>query len=295
MRYKEVAKMKSSNYRLFGGRSFGWRLFGWFASITLVGAGFVGLAGCSSMQGVDLLTWANDAKRQGMQNYNDGKYSEAAGCFRNAIRQQPQDPEAEFWLALCYEQMQSYHEAIDAYKTCLQLMPPPGTAHYSVAMHDNAFDRLAHIVAANDPTGGEIDLIQQTASSSNSSEEFRLLGRVFRYRGDADSGLENYHRAVQIDPDNFAAQREYGLYLELLTQNQDAGVVLRDAYRLNQDDDQVNNALRRIGMEPGPGLLANEQPAAHPLMPALPNSDPGLPQPAANTYTPSPDQPAARD
>lgn len=270
--------MKLSNYR--------------FLSISFLA--FV-LAGCSSIQGVDLLTWANDAKRQGMQQYNDGRYAEAAGCFRNAIRQVPTDPESEFWLAMCYEQTQSYHEAIDAYKTALQLMPAAGTAHYSVSMHDNAFDRLAHIVAANDPTGSELDLMAQTAAAGNSSEDFRLLARVYRYRGDADSGLENYHRAVQIDPDNFAAQREYGLYLEQLTQNQEAGQVLRDAYRINQNDNQVNDALRRIGMEPGPGLLANEQPVAHPVMPALPNSDPGLPTPAANTYVPSPDQPAPRD
>ena len=253
------------------------------------------LAGCSSMQGVDVLTWSNDAKRQGMQQYNDGRFPEAAGCFRNAIRQNPADPESEFWLAMCYEQIQSYHEAIDAYKTSLQLMPRPDSAHYSVAMHDNAFDRLAHIVAANDPTGSETDLIEQTALQSNSSEQYRLLGRIYRYRGDADTSLTDYRRAVRIDADSFVAQREFGLYLEQLSQNQEAGQVLRDAYRINQNDDQVNSALLRIGMEPGPGLLANEQPAAHPVMPALPNSDPGLPTPAANTYVPSPDQPAPRD
>lgn len=271
------------------------RFFGRMMSFALVAAGLAGLAGCGSVQGVDVLTWANDAKRQGMQQYNDGRYAEAAGCFRNAIRQQPADPESHFWLAMSDEQTQSYHEAIDAYKTALQLMPPPNTPHYSVSMHDNAFDRLAHIVAANDPTGSETDLIAQVASKDNSSEEYRMLGRVFRYRGDADSGLENYHKAVQIDPDNFAAQREYGLYLEQLTQNQAAAQVLRDAYRINQNDAQVNNGLRRIGMEPGPGLLASGQPA-HPNAAPLPSSDPGLPAvPAANTYTPSPDMPAPRD
>jgi len=248
------------------------------------------------MQGVDVLTWSKDAQRQGIQQYNDGRYAEAAGCFRNAIRQNPVDPASEYWLALCYEQTNSYHEAIDAYKTALELMPSPGTVHYSVGMHDNAFDRLAHIVAANDPTGSETDLIAQQAAKNNSSDDFRLLGRVLRYRGDADSGLENYRRAVQIEPSNFAAQRELGLYLEQLTQNQEAGQVLRDAYRINQRDEQVNSALRNIGMEPGPGLLTQSEPVtAHPLMPALPNSDPGLPTPAANTYTPSADQPAPRD
>lgn len=274
--------MKFSNIRFFG-------------SIAVLAVLALSLAACSSMQGVDVLTWSKEAKQQGMQQYNDGRYAEAAGCFRNAIRQNPADPEAEFWLAMSYEQTQSYHEAIDAYKTALQLMPDPDSVRYSVSMHDNAFDRLAHIVAANDVTGSEADLLAQAAQRDNSSDEFRLLGRVFRYRGDADTGLEDYRRAVHIDPANFAAQRELGLYLEQLTQNQEAGQVLRDAYRINQSDPTVNGALRKLGMEPGPGLLATGQPVARPVMAPLPNSDPGLPTPAASTFTPAPDQPAPRD
>jgi len=175
-------------------------------------------------------------------------------------------------------------------------MPPPGTVHYSIGMHDSAFDRLAHIIASHDPTGTETDLVAQTAAQSHLSEDFRLLGRVLRFRGDADSALENYRRAVQIEPENFAAQRELGLYLEQLTQNQEAGQVLRDAYRLNQRDDQVNNALRRIGLEPGPDLLPHQQPQARQItMPPLPSVDPGLPTPAANTAGPSPDVAPPRD
>lgn len=259
---------------------------------------FSSLVGCSTVQGVDVLTWAKDAKAEGIQKYNDGKYAEAAGCFRNAIRQDPIDPETEYWLAICYEQTGSYHESIEAYKTSLQLMPARGTVHYSITMHDSAFDRLAHIVACNDSTGTEIDLIAASATKRNDSEQYRLLGRIFRYRGDADSSLTNYRRATQIQPDNFAAQRELGLYLEQLSQNEEAGQVLREAYRLNHHDDAVNSGLRRIGIEPGPGLLPQEEPvvSAHvSAVPAMPAVDPGLPTPAANTYTPSPDAPAPRD
>ena len=264
----------------------------------IAGAALVFLSGCG-MDSQNFLTWSQDAKRQGIQEYNDGRYAEAAGAFRNAIRQNPLDPDSEYWLALCYEQTHSWHAAIDAYKTFLQLMPPPGTVHYSQAMHDNAFDRLAHIVAANDPTGSETDLLVQTAAQSHQSEDYRLVGRVFRFRGDADSALENYRRAVQIEPENFAAQRELGLYLEALSQNQEAAQVLRDAYRLNQTDVLVNNALRRIGMEPGPELLAHRQPPARhqaqTMLPPVPAVDPGLPTPAASTAGPSGDIAPPRD
>jgi tetratricopeptide (TPR) repeat protein len=264
-------------------------------TIGIAGALFVSLIGCGS----DVLTWSKESKQQGIQDYNDGRYAEAAGAFSNAIRQSPQDPESEYWLALSYEQMQSYHESIDAYKTTLRLMPAPGTVYYNAAMHDSAFDRLARIVARNDPTGRETDLIEQTANQSGSSEDYRLLGWVFRYRGDADSALNNYRHSVQIDPANFIAQRDLGIYLEQMNQNQEAGQVLRDAYRLNQNDSKVNNALRRIGMEPGESLLAQQpqQQATHPLLlpPDPAGSDPALPTPAASTDGPSPEISAQRN
>jgi tetratricopeptide (TPR) repeat protein len=271
------------------------RFFGGAVAAGIAGAMLVSLLGCGS----DVLTWSKEAKAQGIQDYNDGRYAEAAGAFSNAIRQTPTDFESEYWLALSYEQMQSYHESIDAYKTCLRLMPAPGTVYYNAAMHDSAFDRLARIVARFDPTGRETDLIVQTAAQSGSSEDYRLLGWVFRYRGDADSALTNYRHSVQIDPNNFVAQRELGMYLEQLNQNQEAGQVLRDAYRLNQNDSRVNNALRRLGIEPGDSLLAQQpqQQATHPLLlpPDPVGSDPSLPSPAASTDGPAPELPAPRN
>jgi tetratricopeptide (TPR) repeat protein len=268
------------------------RICGRLMAMGIVAAALVFLTACSD----DILTWSKDAQQEGLQDYKDGRYAEAAGAFRNAIRQNPSDPISEYWLALSYEQSQSYHEAIDAFKTCLRLMPPPGTVYYNSTMHDTAFDRLARIIARNDYTGSEIDLVQNTAKQDESSEEYRLLGRIFRYRGDADSGLDNYRRAVQIDPSNFVAQRELGLYLEQLSQNQEAGQVLRDAYRLNQNDSIVNIALRRIGIEPGPSLLAQQRPANE-VLPALPadSGDPGISIPAASTNGPASDPPAPRD
>ena len=80
------------------------------------------LAAC----GTDMLTYAQDAKCAGIGQYNDGNYSDAVGSFRSAVRQDPTDAEAEYWLGLSYEQTQNYHEAINAYKTSLAVMPEWG-------------------------------------------------------------------------------------------------------------------------------------------------------------------------
>jgi tetratricopeptide (TPR) repeat protein len=233
------------------------------------------LTGC----GTDMLTYAQDSKRAGIGEYNDGNYADAVGSFRNAVRQDPRDAECEYWLGLSYEQTANYEEAINAYRTSLALMPEPGSARFNGQLHDKAFDRLARVIAEHDQSNSEVDLLTQTADAQKSSIDYWLLGRIFRYRGDADTSMDDYHRSIQFDPDNFAVQKELGLYLTQLGQMQEAAAVLRDAYRLNQYDDQVNDALRSVGLTPGPDLYTQDAPKT--LPPASPDADPGLSPPAA--------------
>jgi tetratricopeptide (TPR) repeat protein len=223
-------------------------------AVGLSGAALLSLGACA-----DMLTYSQDAKKQGVQEYNDGKYADAVGSFQNAARQDPTDADTEYRLGLSFEQNKNYHEAINAYKTCLGLIPAPGTAMYNGPLHDSAFERLARVVAITDASNTETDLLIKTASDNQSSSEYQLLGRIFRYRGDADTAIEDYHQATKFDPDNYSASKELGLYLIQLGQNQEAASVLRDAYRLNQDDKVLNDALMRIGMVPGPDLLAQSQ------------------------------------
>ncbi|MDP9175069.1 MAG: hypothetical protein M3O30_14575 [Planctomycetota bacterium] len=255
--------------------------------ILLAGAALL-LTGCSS----DMLTYSQDAKHAGIREYNDGRYPEASGSFRNAVRQDPTDPEAQYWLGMSEEQTHSSHEAIVAYKTALGLMPKAGSARFDRSLYDNTFDRLAKVIAETDASNTETDLLVKTAAEKNSPEQYQLLGRICRYRGDADTALEDYHRSLALDTGNFATQKELGLYLQQLSQNQQAAQVLRDAYRINQRDDAVNEGLRRLGIVPGPALLAQDQ-IARPLMPNGPIPD--LVAPAAHTAGPAADSNAPRD
>src|SRR5437764_84264 len=53
-------------------------------------------AGCA-----ENITFAKDAKKKGFQQLNDNDYADAAGSFQNAVRQQPGDYEAHFYLGVC--------------------------------------------------------------------------------------------------------------------------------------------------------------------------------------------------
>jgi len=90
---------------------------------------------------------------------------------------------------------------------------------------------------------------------------------------------------VQLNPDNYVAQKELGLYLEVLGQNQEAGQVLRDAYRLNQQDQDIDTALRRIGMVPaGPAGQGQFTRSAIPVQ----STEDEFRQPAPRRISPDP-------
>lgn len=255
----------------------------------IAGLAFMSLSAC----GTDMLTYSQDSKHAGIGLYNDGRYAEAAGAFRDAVRQDPTDPEAEYWLGLSYEQTGSYHEAVIAYKTGLDVMPAPTSAKFNPDLFNKTFDRLARVIADNDRTSVETDLLVSSAASDSSAQGYWLLGRVFRYRGDADTSLDDYNRSIRLNPENFPCQKELGLYLEQLGQIQEASAVLRDAWRLNPNDQDINDALRRVGMTPGPGLLPQT------TVKYLPTSsnvvDPSSAAPAAQNEPPTPDPTAPRD
>jgi tetratricopeptide (TPR) repeat protein len=115
----------------------------------------------------------------------------------------------------------------------------------------------------------ETDDVERRAQTNSSPEEFFILGKIFAYRGDPDSAIDAYNRAMLSDPQNFYIAKEYGLYLVQLKQPQKAEIPLRKAYALRPDDAEVSNALRSIGIVPGPGVLT-EDALAKPLIPRGP-------------------------
>jgi Tfp pilus assembly protein PilF len=232
--------------------------------VILAGSAFLTLAGCG-----DAVTFSQDAQRTGLQQYDDGDYADAAGSFQNAVRQDPTDYKAHYYLAASYEQTGKVHLAIAHYEQALGLMAKTLPGRNDVQLHDQIVNNLVDLLAKSDDTQSETDLLLTQAKNDQSAEDYQIAARVFRKRGDADTALQCYNKAVLAEPGNFSAAKEYGLYLVQLNQNDQAAAQLRTAYRQNQDDPQVNAALQQIGITPGPGLLAENQ-LAQPLIPRGP-------------------------
>ena len=115
-------------------------------------------------------------------------------------------------------------------------------------------DGLAECIAKGGPSSDEEATLQRQAQSNPTVDQLWLLAKVYRYAGQADEAIETYTKAVLLDPGRFDVAKEAGLYEESLKQNDRAAETLKKAYADDPNDDEVNDALRRLGVVIGPSL-----------------------------------------
>lgn len=218
------------------------------------------LAGCA-----EVTASSKHSREQGQKLYTEGEYVDASGAFRKAVREDPTDYRSWYWLGQSYDKSQSYHQAMQAYRTALDVRKRTAPGREDEAMRVKIIDALGRSIAAgNDRTFTEAKGRQATA------EEKYIEAKAFEYLGDADSAIDAYQQAARLDNKDFAIVKDYALYLEKVQGMRDPAVKqLKRAYQMNDKDPQVIAALRRNGVVPGPSLKEPEQ-LAKPSVPKGP-------------------------
>ncbi|HEX4124802.1 MAG TPA: tetratricopeptide repeat protein [Tepidisphaeraceae bacterium] len=229
---------------------------------SLLGLAAVAVAGCAS----DYITYSQEYRTKGIEYYQQGNYTDAASAFRNAVHQMPPDYTSHYYLGACLAQLGDYQQAIQQYKTCLQIMDVTIEGKHDDAIRGKAIDGLASAVAKSENPSDEI---AQLNAQPKTVQNQWIIAKIDRNVGDADSGIEAYRAALLLDPRNFTIAKEFGLYLQQLGQINLARDVLRRANGLNQQDDQVAIALRDCGGVPGPANK-DEADLAKPIIPQGP-------------------------
>lgn len=210
---------------------------------------WLGLVGCA-----DVVTYSRDAQRNGVALYNEGEYAEAAGVFKNSARQDPRNYKTYYFLGACYEQMGLYQQAVHSYRTALNTLNISLSAKEDTEFRVRIINGLSRAIARSDQRDTETNASVAEAEQKNSGETWFIVAKIYSFRGDADSAIDAYNRAALLDPKNFYIQRDYGLYLEQVGQGQKAQTPLKKAYSLKSDDEELNLALRRVGIVPGPSV-----------------------------------------
>ena len=233
----------------------------------------IGSSGCGNSSGGNqnsgmlAVTNTKAVRDMGIRQYNAGEYTDAAGTFKNATRQDPRDYQSYAYLGDCYQQMGQQQQAIQAYKASLDTAERSFAGREDAAFRARTLDGLAGAIAKSGEV--EINSAQQAANSGANGEGWFLMAKIHRNVGDADSALDAYNRAALMGPKDFFIAKDYGLFLEQIGQAKPAEKMLRRAYTINSRDADVVAALRRIGVVPGPSLY--EQSAlAKPAVPKGP-------------------------
>jgi tetratricopeptide (TPR) repeat protein len=231
------------------------------AAIAIVALG----AGCAEM-----ITYSNQANEQGEKHLMAGQYQEAAGAFTNATAQNPRHYKAFYNLGQTNEKMGREQQALQAYRTGLEVMDTSELGKKDMVYREKLVVALATCVAHGASKDAEVAALQQRAKRTAQPVDWYVLARTYAEMGDADNAIDAYDRAVLAsDSRDVQIAKAYGLYLTQLNQNKRAEVVLTKAYQLNPLDEEVNAALRKIGIVPGPSLLTEEQ-MSRPFIPKGP-------------------------
>ena len=197
----------------------------------------------------EVLTYANKSREEGVRLYNEHYYADAAGAFRNAIRQDPTDYRSQYYVGLCYDELKQHHQSFSSFRTSLDVMTQLGPNFVDPNFRQVVLDAYGASVARHDDNESEISALTKRAAGSTSGEEWFILAKAFRLRGDADRAIDAYTRAARVSGDNFHIRKEFGLYLlDPLAQNKEAEYWLRMANKLDSRDAEVNAGLAKLGV-----------------------------------------------
>lgn len=250
-----------------------WRSGSLFGSLLVALAFLAG--GCNEVMVNTLAT-----RNQGIRQYNEGDYADAAGTFRLTLHNNPSDYPSHYYLAQCLAKLGSYDQAIQQYKTTLELMNVDLVGKEDHVFRMQTIDRLAAAIVAS----RDLDPKNIVVKDSPPVENQLLIAKVNRGAGDVDAALEAYQQAAMLAPNDFDIAKEYSLYLLMAGQNDKARPELRRAYTLNPNDQEIASGLRRVGVVPGPSL----KPAKDMVQPIVPVG----PIPEVEVSVPAADHPA---
>lgn len=220
----------------------------------------------------DMLSYSQESRQQGIDQYNQANYPQAAGAFDNAIKQDPRDYHSYYYLGRSYDAMRDYHQSVQAYRTALDVMARSLQGQEDKAFRQKVLDGIAAAAAAGNNRTLERAALQ--SPDQPTAEDQYLLAKIYRIHGDVDSAIDAYNQATLMEPSNLQFAKEFGIYLVQLGQTQKAAYQLKRAYVLNRrvskhDDPEVIAAMRQVGVVPGPSL-GDEKDLAQPIVPRGP-------------------------
>ena len=168
------------------------------------------------------------------------KYEDARSYFAAALTKKPSDLEANYYLALTYEQLGSPKDAETYYKKTLELKPDDA----------GAAENLSAIYLDQDRVDEAVALCTSAVAKSPKEDKLHFcLARGHAAKHDVTSATDEFKKTIALSPDNADFHFSYASWLAILSQ-QDATKVAaatgeaKQALSLAKEDSDL---LLRIG------------------------------------------------
>jgi tetratricopeptide (TPR) repeat protein len=217
--------------------------------LSAVVLGGLTLTGCA-----DVVTQSKTETARGRVLLSEGEPEEATMIFANQARRGPRNYKAHYYLGESQLAGGRPHEGIRSLRTALEVMPLTLSGRDDEQYRFLIVDALSTALAQHDLDGEQLAQIE--ANSKGDKTLKLLIAMTHAKAGRPDSAIESFNQAFTLDRNDQQTSKQFGLYMESIAQNDPAEYYLRRAYRLNTQDEEVAEALLRLGIIPGPALMS---------------------------------------
>jgi tetratricopeptide (TPR) repeat protein len=176
---------------------------------------------------------ASATLRQALALHQAGRLKEAEARYRQALAEQPGDPNTLHLLGLVAHQSGRHEDAVELIGRAIAIRPRPAFWYNLAQVH----------LARSDAAAAEEALRQTIAIAPDHAEALFHMGGLLRARHDVNGAIESYRRAIAARPDFVDAQVNLGLLLNEAGDATEAVSHLETADRLRPNDSRILNSL----------------------------------------------------
>jgi Flp pilus assembly protein TadD len=177
---------------------------------------------------------AKDQQEAADSLHNLGHYAEAEAAYRQAIRLDPDNPQAHVGLGSVLHDVERHAEAEAAYREAIRLDPRDADAY------DNLGNLLSDVQRYTEAATAYREAIRLAPGNSGAYNNLGiLLEAAERYEEAEDA----YREAIRLDPDDAGAHVGLGIVLYAVERYPEAADAYRESIHLNPENPGAYNNL----------------------------------------------------
>ena len=180
---------------------------------------------------------------------NDGRYEDAIGFFKGALRIRQDASDTYYYVAQAYQGLGEEEEAIDNLLIAIEFDPKYAQAHFilgEIYLDQDEKLRAAYHFREAVEASPDADPPLQALLSLGPPEQWTSAAQEALAAEEYETALEHIELARYIEPDSLEAILLHGQILEAQGDTGAALTIYKDAERLDPENQEVLDAIERL-------------------------------------------------